>query len=207
MDEPTITLHCVRKNGRRERTKLPLQTLSEARKVAQRVLRLGSGLYTEVDICNEDGTIETIQNPDLLKNPSEVLLVEDNAGDALLVGQALEEYPTPVHLHIARDGEQALHILEQPDFKPDLIILDLNIPKISGYAVLALYPRKKRKTPVVVFSASENEADVSRAFSLGAKEFVHKPMELLDYKTAVCGMVRKWAAPKESGDAVSDGKR
>src|SRR5260370_31462904 len=117
-------------------------------------------------------------------NPSEVLLVEDCAGDALLVGQALVDCPTPVHLHIARDGEQALQILEQPDFKPDLIILDLNIPKMSGYAVLALNPQKK-KTPVVVFTASENDADLSRALALGAKDFVHKPMDLDEYKTAV----------------------
>jgi len=124
-------------------------------------------------------------------NRSEVLLVEDCAGDALLIGQALVDCPTPVHLHIARDGEQALQILEQPDFKPDLIILDLNIPKMSGYAVLALNPLKK-KTPVVVFTASENETDVSRAFSLGAREFVHKPMDLDDYKNAVSSMVQKW---------------
>jgi two-component system, chemotaxis family, response regulator Rcp1 len=126
-------------------------------------------------------------------NPSEVLLVEDNAGDALLVGQALADCSTPVHLHIARDGEQALQFLEQPDFKPDLIILDLNIPKMSGYAVLALYPPKK-KTPVVVFSASDNEADIDRAFSLGAQDFVHKPMDLDDYRSAVCHMVQEWAA-------------
>jgi chemotaxis family two-component system response regulator Rcp1 len=124
--------------------------------------------------------------------PSEVLLIEDNAGDALLVGQALAECPTPVHLHTARDGEQALQILEQPDFKPDLIILDLNIPKISGYTVLALYPPKKKKTPIVVFSASENEADVGRALSLGAGAFVHKPMDLDEYKAAVSSMVQKW---------------
>src|ERR1700730_264018 len=136
-------------------------------------------------------------------NPSEVLLVEDCAGDALLVGQALVDCPTPVHLHIARDGEQALQLLEQPDFKPDLIILDLNIPKISGYTVLALQPPKKNKTPVVVFSASENEADVSRALSLGAQDFVHKQMDLDEYKSAVSGMVQKWAPPKENGDTVS----
>jgi chemotaxis family two-component system response regulator Rcp1 len=205
MDEkPTISLQCVRKNGRREVTKLLTHTLSEARELANWVLHVGNGLYTEVDICTEAGTIETIQNPAVpIQNPavpmspSEVLLVEDNAGDALLIGQALEECPMPVHLRIARDGEQALQILEEPDFTPDLIILDLNIPRISGYAVLASHPL--RKTPVVVFSASENEADVGRVLSLGAKDFVHKPLDLDDYKVAVTGMVQKWAGHDSAG--------
>src|SRR5579864_4383437 len=188
-NEPNITLHCVRTNGRREETKLSLQSLSEAREVAQRVLRLGSGVYKEVDICNEDGTLETIHNSTV--PAAEVLLVEDNAGDALLVSQALADCPTKVHLHIARDGEQALQMLQEPDYEPDLIILDLNIPKLSGYAVLASYPATKT-TPVVVFSASENESDVDRAFSLGAREFVHKPLDLDEYKSAVSGMVQKW---------------
>src|SRR5579864_3783284 len=187
-NEPNITLHCVRTNGRREETKLSLQSLSEAREVAQRVLRLGSGVYKEVDICNEDGTLETIHNSTV--PAAEVLLVEDNAGDALLVSQALAECPVQVHLHIARDGEQALQMLGEPDYEPNLIILDLNIPKVSGYAVLASYPMKK--APVVVFTASDNEADVDRAFSLGAREFVHKPMDLDEYKTTVSGMVQKW---------------
>jgi CheY-like chemotaxis protein len=188
---PTLTLHCVRKNGRREQTKLSLQTLPEARQVAQRILRLGSGLYKEVEICNVDGMIETIQNPTPPTN--EVLLVEDNAGDALLVGQALAECFKSTRLHIARDGEQALEILGEPDYKPNLIILDLNIPKISGYVVLETCPQKK--TPVVVFTASENATDAKRAFSLGAKEFVHKPMDLDEYKTTVCSIVRKWMVP------------
>ena len=133
--------------------------------------------------------------------PSEVLLVEDSAGDALLVGQSLSECSVPVRLRIARDGEQALQILEQPDFKPDLVILDLNIPKMSGYTVLALYPRKK-KTPVVIFSASENEADVNRALSLGAKDFVHKPMDLDAYKSAVTRMIRKWTSRPPDNDTA-----
>jgi CheY-like chemotaxis protein len=128
-------------------------------------------------------------------SPSEVLLVEDNAGDTLLIGHALVECPTPVKLHVARDGEQALQILKESDFNPDLIILDLNIPKMSGYAVLALRPHKN--TPVVVFTASENEADAERALSLGAREFVHKPTDLDDYKDAVSGMVEKWVPRME----------
>ena len=62
MDEPTITLHYVQKDGRRERTKLTHHTVAEARKVAKAVLHIGNGLYTEVDVCTDDGTIERIQN-------------------------------------------------------------------------------------------------------------------------------------------------
>ena len=60
--KPTLSLDYVRKNGGRETTKVAACTLSEARKLAKRVLRLGKGLYTEVDICTENGTIETIRN-------------------------------------------------------------------------------------------------------------------------------------------------
>ena len=62
-NKPTITLHYVQKDGRRERTKLTHHTMDEARKVAKAVLHVGNGLYTEVDICTEDGAVETIQNP------------------------------------------------------------------------------------------------------------------------------------------------
>ena len=58
--EPTITLHYVQKDGRRERTKLTQQTMDEARKVAKAVLHAAHGLYAEVDICQDDGTIERI---------------------------------------------------------------------------------------------------------------------------------------------------
>jgi CheY-like chemotaxis protein len=188
-NKPTISLDCLRKNGRREITKIPTRSLSEARELARHVLRIGNGLYSQVDICSEDGNIETVHAVPM--NPSEVLLVEDNAGDALLVGQAIAECPTPVHLRIARDGEQALKMLHEPGFIPDLIILDLNIPGISGYGVMAAYPMEK--APVVVFTSSENQADVDRAFSLGARDFVRKPTDLDDYKNAVTGMVEKWA--------------
>jgi CheY-like chemotaxis protein len=195
--QPTLYLQCTRKNGRRENTSLGHHTLSEAQELAKRVLRDGVGLYREVDICDEYGTLETVQNPAAPANPSEVLLVEDNAGDALLVRQALSECPEPVHLRIARDGEQALQMLQEPDFVPDLIILDLNVPKISGYGVLESH--LPWKTSVVVFSASRNEADVGRALLLGAKDFVPKPLDIDDYKTAVAGMIHKWTAHDSAG--------
>jgi CheY-like chemotaxis protein len=124
-------------------------------------------------------------------NSVQVLLVEDNAGDALLTGQALADCSVRVKLTIARDGEQALSMLAERDYKPDLIILDLNIPKIPGHVVLERYPTKT--TPVVVFSAYWNDVDLDRAFALGVREYVQKPSDLDAFKTAVCSMVQKWA--------------
>jgi two-component system, chemotaxis family, response regulator Rcp1 len=202
-NESTIHLHCIRKNGRLETTTLTHHTLPLARELAKRVLQAGDELYTKVHICTEDGYVETIDKDTVVVDPvetPEVLLVEDNAGDALLIGQALAECRVPVHLHLARDGEQALQVLGEPDFKPDLIILDLNLPKVSGHSVLSRYHPKK--TPVIVFTASENEADIERAFLLGADEFVHKPMDLDVYKAAVCSMIQKWTPRVESGIPV-----
>jgi CheY-like chemotaxis protein len=121
----------------------------------------------------------------------QVLLVEDNAGDALLASQALANCPVPVELAIARDGEEALRMLSQSDYKPDLIILDLNIPKIPGHVLLQRYHGKN--APIVVFSAYWNDVDLDRAFALGVREYVQKPSDLDAFKTAVCRMVQKWA--------------
>ena len=133
--------------------------------------------------------------------PVEVLLVEDNAGDTLLIQQTLAEGPLPVKLHVARDGEQALQMLDDPDFNPGLIILDLNIPRIPGSAVLERY--HAQKTPIVIFSSSWNEAEISRAMELGAREFAQKPTDLQAFSDVICGMVERWALREEADSAAS----
>lgn len=133
--------------------------------------------------------------------PVEVLLVEDNAGDTLLIQQTLAEGSIPVRIHVARDGEQALQMLDDPQFSPGLIILDLNIPRIPGSAVLERY--HSTKTPIVIFSSSWNEAEISRAMELGAREFAQKPTDLQAFSDVVCGMVEKWALREEADSTAS----
>jgi two-component system response regulator len=133
--------------------------------------------------------------------PVEVLLVEDNAGDTLLIQQTLAEGSIPVKLHVARDGEQALQMLDNPEFKPGLIILDLNIPRIPGSAVLERY--HSTKTPIVIFSSSWNDAEISRAMELGAREFAQKPTDLQAFSEVVCGMVERWAIREEADSTAS----
>jgi DNA-binding NtrC family response regulator len=123
--------------------------------------------------------------------PIEILLVEDNAGDTLLIQQTLAEGSIPVKIHVARDGEQALQMLDNPEFHPGLVILDLNLPRIPGSAVLERY--HSEKTPIVIFTSSWNDAEIKRAMDLGARQFAQKPTDLQSFSDVVCGMVEKWA--------------
>jgi len=94
------------------------------------------------------------------------------------------------------DGEQALRMLCDTDLKPDLIILDLNIPKVPGIAILA---QCKPSAPIVVFSSSSNPVEIQRAKELGVQEFVHKPIDFEEFETVVRKMIENWAAPGING--------
>jgi CheY-like chemotaxis protein len=141
------------------------------------------------------------EQPDGVKNVGnrrtmEILLVEDNAGDAVLIRQILADASVPVNLHIARDGEQALTMLESEDFRPALIILDLNIPRIPGPSLLERW--RANNIPVVVFSSSPNDAERERALALGAREFVRKPTDIDAFTHAVCGIIERWGQGKSA---------
>src|ERR1700680_5148700 len=112
-----------------------------------------------------------------MHSPS-VLLVEDNAGDILLIRQVLSKSSFSIRLHVEMDGERALQMLAEPQFKPNLIILDLNIPKIPGLAVLE---KCMPAAPVVVFSSSAKPAEIKQAIELGVREFVRKPSDLEEF--------------------------
>jgi CheY-like chemotaxis protein len=133
--------------------------------------------------------------------PAHILLVEDNVGDTLLVQQVLASCPVAFKLHVARDGEQALQMLADPNLQLDLILLDLNLPRITGLGVLERSHPKH--TPIVVFSASSRPTDREFALALGASEYVQKPIDLQSFTDAVCGIVNKWAGRKGSGALVS----
>jgi len=131
----------------------------------------------------------------------EVFLVEDNPADVLLVRVALSQNPFPIKLAVAKDGEQALRMLDSPDFEPQLIILDLNMPRVDGQTVLA---QCHRKTPIVIFSSTQNRAEVQKALALGAREYVQKPIGFEPYADAVRGMVNRWVSPPSQGLALSN---
>ena len=123
-------------------------------------------------------------------------MVEDNAGDALLASQILAEAPMPVKLHIARDGAQALQMLSG-SLKPDVVILDLNLPEIDGLRMMERY--HPVDVPFVVFSASRKESDKLLAKALGASEYVVKPTDLQAFRDALFGIVERWGGRKQNG--------
>lgn len=131
--------------------------------------------------------------------PTRILLVEDNPGDVRLIREAFRE---TLHLHeivIARDGVEALdYLFRRSPFEtaqfPDLILLDLNLPKKSGREVLAEIKTNTalEKIPVVIFSSSAAPADVGHAYSLRANCYVTKPPDLDGVFQAIAWIDRFW---------------
>ena len=125
--------------------------------------------------------------------PVELLLVEDSPSDIRLITEILREQPFPIHVQVAMDGEKALEVFANGHSRPDLVILDLNIPKVHGFDVLKRCASPEMR--IVVFSSSSNPEDLRRSFELGAQEFVHKPIGLDEFRQQVTQIVRNWGPP------------
>jgi two-component system, chemotaxis family, response regulator Rcp1 len=126
--------------------------------------------------------------------PNTILLVEDNAGDAELMRMALAEARPDCRLHVAADGEEALALLARD--VPDLMVLDLNLPRLSGHEVLADLRASRnprlRRLPVVVLSSSGAPEDVQRSYDLFASSHIVKPADLDQLLDVVATLVRYW---------------
>ena len=117
--------------------------------------------------------------------PKEILLVEDNAADVRLTREAFKEGNVTHHLNVASDGEAAMAFLHRRGQyaaapRPDLVLLDLNLPKKDGREVLAEIKGDPslRKIPVVVLTTSKAEEDVARAYDLNCNCYITKPVDL-----------------------------
>ncbi|MEY8881084.1 response regulator [Donghicola sp. XS_ASV15] len=132
-------------------------------------------------------------------NPVVILLVEDNEGDIVLTKAAMKEIKLANTLLIARDGEEALDILFQRAGgedapRPDLILLDLNLPSTDGYEVLQELKNDDslRTIPVVVLTSSESDEDRLRSYSLSANCFVSKPLNASAFVKVVQHIENFW---------------
>ena len=136
--------------------------------------------------------------------PVDVLLVEDNPADVRIIREALAISRIPHRLHVVEDGEQALDFVRGQGAyvnspRPDLMLLDLNIPKIQGHDVIAQLraDQPHRRLPIVVLTGSKLEKDMERTFALHADEHIVKPTRLFEYVGELAfalGLVRRRTA-------------
>ena len=131
--------------------------------------------------------------------PIEILLVEDNPGDARLTREALAQSKIKNNLSYARDGEEAIAFLRRlPPFSdaptPDLVLLDLNLPRRDGREVLEDIKKdpKLRHIPVVILTSSQAEEDILRSYRLHANCFITKPVDLEQLTKVVHGIEQFW---------------
>ena len=128
-----------------------------------------------------------------------ILIVEDNAGDVRLIREALNASSIPSTLRFARDGVEATHLLEtgkrdsSNDF-PQLIVLDLNLPKKSGFEILKFVKRDEtlKRIPVIVLSSSQNPEDIAKAYDLHANCYLTKPADFESFVTLVQAIEYFW---------------
>lgn len=130
-------------------------------------------------------------------NEVEILLVEDSSADVELTLRALSQHNLANHVHVARDGAEAiefLHGLHDSNRTPKVVLLDLKLPKMSGLDVLRRIKNDDRtkRIPIVVLTSSREEPDIAEAYRLGANSYIVKPVDFEDFVRAVSDAGLYW---------------
>ena len=132
----------------------------------------------------------------LVIEPKTVLLIEDNSDDEQLTLRAMGHGVIPSVIRVARDGAEALDILfgQGSTHLPDLILLDLKLPKISGLEVLEKIRANEmtKNLPIVVLTSSTEERDIAHCYKLGANSYVRKPVDFEEFVDAVRQLGQYW---------------
>ena len=130
---------------------------------------------------------------------AEILLVEDNIGDVLLTEEAFRYTKFSYNLRVAKDGDEAIKILKRKGKYhelplPDLILLDLNLPKIDGREVLDKIKTDSelKDIPVIILSGSKAESDMTASYDLHANSYIVKPDNFDDFKEIVTSIENFW---------------
>ena len=131
--------------------------------------------------------------------PLQVLLVEDSPGDVRLTMEAFHQTNPSIRLHVANDGVEAMAFLRREQGKeeaprPDLILLDLNMPKMDGRQVLARIKEDDdlKTIPTVILTTSEAEGDVAKSYQLNANCYLNKPVQLDAFESLVKSINEFW---------------
>jgi two-component system, chemotaxis family, response regulator Rcp1 len=140
-----------------------------------------------------------MQTIEFLGRAAELLLVEDNYGDVLLVREAFRSAKIRNNLAVARDGEEALRILRREGLhadrpRPDLILLDLNLPRMDGREVLQAIKADPvlQPIPVIIMTSSKAEVDVLKSYQLSANGYIVKPVDFERLQEIVASLEMFW---------------
>ncbi len=143
--------------------------------------------------------MKTMQAVEVRSVPLQVLLVEDSAGDVRLTQEAFRDANLTVVLNVASDGEEALDFLHRRNghkdaLRPDLILLDLNLPRMDGREVLAHVKQDEdlMTIPTIILTTSEAEADIVRSYQLQANCYLTKPVQLEAFDSLVRSINEFW---------------
>jgi two-component system response regulator len=137
------------------------------------------------------------RKPNMAVEPKTILLVEDNADDEQLTLRAMRQSDIPNIIRVARDGAEAIDQLFGPNAGsrlPDLVLLDLKLPKISGLEVLQRIrsEEKTRGLPIVILTSSDEERDIVESYNLGANSYIRKPVDFDEFIDAVRQLGLYW---------------
>ena len=132
-------------------------------------------------------------------NMIEILLLEDEPADAYLVKMALRESKINANLSHVIDGREGLDFLQKTEKyadspRPDLIFLDLNMPRMNGYEFLAEVKKNPKlgDIPIIVLTTSDAESDVIRSYKLGASSYISKPVDMSKFVDAIRQLGEYW---------------
>jgi len=132
-------------------------------------------------------------------NPIHILLVEDNEGDILLTSEALKSGRITNELHIVKDGYEAIQYLYKDgkytvEPTPDLVLLDINLPKMNGQEVLSNMKvnAKLKHIPVIMLTTSSNDSDILKSYQNYANCYITKPHDVTDYNSMVESIENFW---------------
>jgi two-component system response regulator len=141
-----------------------------------------------------------------------ILLVEDNADDEMLTRRTLRKNNVCNDVVVARDGAEALDYLfatgpyegRAPSVMPQVVLLDLHLPKIDGLEVLRRIrsDERTRLLPTVVFTSSEEQADLIDGYGLGANSYIRKPVDVSEFRAAVGQLGMYWMVLNETPEQV-----
>lgn len=132
-------------------------------------------------------------------DPIHILLVEDNEGDIVLTKEALEEGKVSNALSVVRDGQQAIDYLEKRNgfedaITPDLVLLDINLPKINGHEVLKYIKRSENLhfIPVIMLTTSSDTVDIKRSYNNHSNCYITKPVDINEFLNVISTIEDFW---------------